>query len=271
MIRGMAVSNMAWPGGGEEAFPLLRELGFGGVELAPAKIVDGWPSSPARLGELRKRFEDEGFPIVALQGILFGLQGVELFHSDETRARLFDHLVTVARVAGTLGAGACVFGAPRARDPGSLTFEEALDRAASFFGALAPVFESEGTVLAIEANAPVYGCRFITRTVEAVRLVEQINHPGIRVQLDTGTIFLSDLDPAIIAEAAPWSVHCHISEPNLAPLGTSASDHRSIADRLRSSPYDGWIAVEMREVENWADALCGAAQLVGREYLAVTC
>ncbi len=96
----------------------------------------------------------------------------------------------VAGLAETLGAHACVFGAPRSRDPGLLSFEAARDMAVDFFSSVAPIFEFEGTCLTFEANDGSYGCRFITRTFEAIDLVRRVDRPGIRLQIDTGTIFL---------------------------------------------------------------------------------
>jgi sugar phosphate isomerase/epimerase len=265
----MAISNIVLPDGVSDpaACAVFSRMGYSGIEIAPGKSVPGWPVAPTQLSETRATIEGEGLRIVAMQGILFGISGVALFGAEGARARLRDHLAKVARVAGALGAGACVFGAPGVRDPGDLTPDAAFRIAADFFGYLAPLFAEEGTTLAFEANAPVYGCKFATTTREALDLVKAIDHPGVRLQIDTGTVFLNQEDPAVIVEAAPYASHFHVSEPQLVVLGSSGVDHGPIAAALGEAVYDGWISVEMKATGEWQDAAAGAAELISELYM----
>jgi sugar phosphate isomerase/epimerase len=267
MIRGAAISNIAWPSLAEtEALVLARQAGFTGIEIAPAKSVAGWPDRPRDVLDLRRRIEAEGLSVAALQAILFGMTGVELFGPEATRQRLFDHFVMLARVAGQLGASACVYGAPRMRDPGQLEAAPALDRAVGFFKSVAPVFAAEGTCLAFEANAEIYGCRFITHTREAIELVRRVDHPGVRLQIDTGTVLINGEDDGVIAESVPWAAHFHVSERDLAPPGTTGTRHESLAHALASTSYSGWVSIEMREVEDWRKALADSARFLETVY-----
>jgi D-psicose/D-tagatose/L-ribulose 3-epimerase len=268
-VRGIAISNIVLPDGVGDiaACAAFRRLGYGGIELAPGKSVTGWPVAPAGLAETRTRIEGEGLAVVALQAILFGITGVALFGPQEARARLYDHLAMVARFAGALGARACVFGAPGVRDPGDLAADAAFRIAADFFGGLAPAFEREGTTLAFEANAPAYGCKFGTTTREALELVRSVDHAGFRLQIDTGTIFLNQEDPDVIVEAAPYASHFHVSEPQLAVLGSSGVDHGPLAEALGVSAYQGWISAEMKANEHWEGAAAGAAELLSELYM----
>ncbi len=226
---------------------MFSRLGYSGIEVAPGKSVPGWPAAPAQLAETRAAIEGEGLRIVAMQGILFGITGVALFGAEEARARLRDHLAKVARVAGALGAGACVFGAPGVRDPGDSGAGCGVpDRGRLLRQAWRRCSPMRAPTLAFEANAPAYGCKFATTTREALALVKAIDHPGVRLQIDTGTIFLNQEDPAVIVEAAPYASHFHVSEPQLAVLGTSGVDHGPIASALGEAAYDGWISAEMK-------------------------
>lgn len=263
----VAISNIAWPTDHDhEAIALCARCGFTGIEIAPGKTFAGWPRDDPDIAGLKAIVADHGLSVVALQAILFGVEGVELFVSDETRARLARHLHKVANLAGSLGARACVYGAPRSRDPGQLPFEAARDIAVDFFASVAPVFEAEGTCLAFEANDGSYGCRFITMTAEAIDLVRRVARPGFRVQIDTGTVFLGNESAAIIAEAVSVAGHFHASEPHLRPLGSGNSDHRSVAAALRAAGYDHWISVEMRETDDWRENIQRAAELMATVY-----
>ena len=212
-----AVSNIAWPAeADEEALTLASRLGFSGIELAPAKVFGPLGEvSRTALTDYREALAARGLRIPALQAILFGVDDAHLFRSDAARECLLARLTRVAEVAGALEAGACVFGAPGLRDPGDLAQETALDIAAAFFARLAPRFADHGTTLAFEANPPIYDCRFVTRTREAMALVARVDTPGFGLQLDMGTVFANEEETETVVAAARACVHCHASEPRL--------------------------------------------------------
>lgn len=120
--------------------------------------------------------------------------------------------------------------------------------------------------LTFEANAANYGCKFVTHTDEAIALVKTVDRPGIRLQLDTGTIALNDEPESVIEAAAPLTGHFHSSEPDLVPVGSSRTDHRTLGRRLREAGYDGWRSVEMRACEDWQGAMRRAANVMAAAY-----
>jgi hypothetical protein len=133
-------------------------------------------------------------------------------------------------------AGACVaYSVPPARDPGDLSDAEAIEQAAAFFAAIAPNFAAEGASLAFEANPAAYGCRFVTRTAEAIALVARVAAPGFGLQIDTGTMMVNAEDPMLLAEAVPLAVHCHASAPQLGPVAPHAAAHANLAAGLRKA------------------------------------
>ncbi|MFC1458341.1 sugar phosphate isomerase/epimerase family protein [Microvirga arabica] len=266
--RQLSVSNLAWPADkDDEALDLVAGLGFDGVELAPGKVFGNLNLvSLDDVRAYRRQVEDRGLMIPALQGILFGVQGAHLFESSASRERMIAHLYRVAEVAEALNAKVCVFGAPSLRDPGALSAPEALNVAIEFLRTIAPEYASRGVELCFEANPPLYQCRFVTETEEAFELVEQVNAPGVAMQLDTGTIFINAEDPAVIGRVQHRIGHVHVSEPNLLPIGTGGVDHGPLADEVRNSTYSGWISIEMKLTGDWRSALREAYNLVGTLY-----
>jgi sugar phosphate isomerase/epimerase len=160
-----------------------------------------------------------------------------------------------------------VFGAPKLRDPGDLPAQEARAIAVDFFRRIGPAFAAEGATLAFEPNARQYACRFITTTAESIDLVEEIDTDGIGLQIDTGTLVLEHEDPQILIRAKRYAAHVHVSEPDLAPLGTSGVDHHPVAAALRASGYRGSLSIEMRAVAGWQAAIEQAVALVRETYL----
>jgi sugar phosphate isomerase/epimerase len=265
----LAVSNIAWPSDADEtALDVAAESGFTGVELAPAKTFGPWETIDLAL--IRRRaaaLAVRGMPVVALQGILFGMAGAKLFGDEMERAELARHLALVARIAGACGGVPCVFGAPAVRDPGDLPPDAAFEHAAGFFRAIAPRFADEGATLAFEANPAAYGCRFITHTSEAIALVQAVDRPGFTLQLDVGTMLMNDEPPALAGHAAPLAAHCHASAPHLAPVAGLAASHAPIAAALRASGYAGWVSVEMRATPGWKSALQQAGRAMREIWL----
>jgi sugar phosphate isomerase/epimerase len=267
MLEGFAVSNIAWPRSEfDRALRLMPELGVSGVEIAPRNVFDSWDVHDDAVRHLRRRIGDAGLVCPSLQGILFGVNEATLFGGADSRHALRAHLEKVARMAGLLGARACVFGAPKQRDVGALSTADAMAIAIEFFRSIAPIFESEGTAIAFEANAAYYGCNFTTTTAQAITFVHAVDRPGVRLQIDTGTILLEEEDPIVLRDAAPLCVHAHVSEPDLRAVGQSESDHRPLAATLKSSGYDGFLSIEMRCTDDWEGDLLHAAAFVRECY-----
>jgi len=259
------VTNLAWPATElDDALDLLRDLGCDAVEIAPFAVFQRWTDLADDARRLRTRIERRGLICSALQGILFNVPDASLFSSTQSRARLADHLTGVAELAGILGARACVLGAPRQRDPGDLPADEAWDIAIETLRRVGPAYAANGTALAFEANARRYACRFITTTREAIRLVAQVNAPGIGLQIDTGTVFLEHEHPSVLLDAIPLASHAHVSEEDLRPTG--GSDHAPIALALREGGYRGSLSVEMKAESDWRAAIRKAVAVTRAVY-----
>ena len=267
MTRPLGVSNLAWPPGAlDEALALLAAQGCAAVEIAPFAVFGRWDNLDEPATRLRARIESHGLACTAMQGLLFGAGDMALFGSQAQRANLEIHLERVANLAALLGARACVFGAPRQRDPGDLAPTAAWDIALAALRRIGPAFHAAGSSLAFEANAARYACRFVTTTAEAARLVEQAATPGIGLQIDTGTLFLEAEDPAILRQIAPLAVHAHVSEPDLQAVGAHGLDHAPIARALRDSGYAGSVSIEMKTFNPWAPAVAHAIAFVRHAY-----
>lgn len=109
-----------------------------------------------------------------------------------------------------------VFGSPKNRQRGEMSYAEAFDIAKEFFGEIAKVAHENGVVFCIEPNAPQYACDFVTTAREGADLVRAVNHPGLGLHLDTACMTLAGDDIAIsIRENADILSHFHVSSPML--------------------------------------------------------
>ena len=262
----ISVSNIAWPAELDaEAYALLAELGVAGIEIAPTRVWPGWEGiSAASVKALRDEIEGSGLRVSSMQSILFQKPELQLFGEGEEFA---DHLKYCAGLAAELGAGAGVFGAPKNRDRGTLSEEDAFARAVEVFGPIAEAYAAAGVALCLEANPVQYACNFVTHGREAARLVRAVGSAGLRLHLDTACAGMAGEDVGeLVRESAVILAHFHASEPMLGGFAEPSEAHVGAAAALREVGYGGWVAVEMRTQKDVLGALAQAAGFAVKTY-----
>lgn len=269
-MKGLAVSNIAWPAEQDEAVAReLVSLGVTGIEVAPTKL---WPDpahrTDAEIDECRKTWHDRGLEIVAAQALLFGQPDLTLFDGEATRAKTMDYLKRIVHVCARLGAGALVFGSPKSRLAKDCDRNEVFAEAVEFFRNLGELAASEGTAIVMEANPPEYGADFITKATEAVELVRAVDCPGFRLHLDTACMTLAKDSTSSVFDAGSSILrHFHVSEPQLAVIGTGGVDHQAFARELHKRQYEHWVSIEMREPQPFdVEALKKVVRFVNEVY-----
>ena len=104
-----------------------------------------------------------------------------------------------------------------------------------------------GTCFCFEPLGPA-DSDFINSVHDSIRIVEAVNHPALRVQLDAKALVENDevtLD--VFSAAAPYLTHFHANEPGLGVLGSSGTiPHQMLGDHLRKIKYDGYVSIEQR-------------------------
>jgi D-psicose/D-tagatose/L-ribulose 3-epimerase len=145
---------------------------------------------------------------------------------------------------------------------------EAWPIAIDFFRELGDTAAAADTQVVLEANPVEYGADFLTNTADALRLVRDIDHPGIALHIDTACMHMAGEQPEVIMkEAGPLFRHFHVSERNLGVVGSTSFPHEQFARALESVDYQGWISIEMRAPEPFSiDAIKHAVRLVRETY-----
>ncbi len=243
----LSISNIAWGKEQDEAvYRMMREHGFSGLEIAPTRIFEENPYD--RLAEAamwsRQLGEREGFCISSMQSIWFG-RGEKLFGSRQEREALFDYTKRAIDFAAAVHCGNLVFGCPKNRavpEGGSSA------PAADFFRELGEYAYERHTVLAMEANPPVYQTNYINTTAQALELVSRVDSKGFMVNLDVGTMLENGETACMLRGKTGYISHVHISEPGLRAVEQRAL-HEELAAVLRGEGYQGFVSVEMAKQE----------------------
>nr|WP_321985541.1 TIM barrel protein [uncultured Lichenicoccus sp.] len=270
-MRRLGVSNLAWSAGPDRqalALALLARHGAAGVEVAPTRIADWDALTPRRLLAFRAACQAEGLVVSSLQAIFYGCPDAALLGDVPAFDAMREQVRRVAGIAAMLGAGVAVFGAPRHRLRGAMTQPAGMALASDRLGLLAELAAAGGMVLAIEPVPAAYGADFLTHAQEVIDLVRRLDHPGVRVHLDTACVALAGDDPAsAILAAGPLLAHYHMAEPRLGGFAAPALDHAGAARALDAAGYAGWLVIEMLSDANGEepelDAIAAALACAG--------
>lgn len=258
----LAISNLAWPASDDDAaLARVRSAGAAGIEIAPTRIAPWDELHGGRLAEVRTRIEDAGLGVSSLQAIFFNVAEAQLLGDNRAFMAMSEHLKRVGAIAEALGAGVAVFGAPKNRIRGELQREPALALATERLARLGDCVAPHGLLLGIEPVPLAYGCDFLTQGAEVIELVRTIDHPSVRVHLDTGcALVASDSISELILSAGGMLAHFHASEPRLGPFAAPVSDHAAAAAALTRINYCGWISIEMLPAA--ADPIAAAREAI---------
>ena len=244
----LSVSNIAWAAHDDAlVYEYMRERGFSGLEIAPTRL---FPDAPYERAEEARRWKEElhrawGLSVCSMQSIWYG-RTERLFGSEEERQALKDYTKKAIDFAEALGCGNLVFGCPKNR---VLPADGEDGIALSFFRELGEYAAAHHTVLAVEANPPLYGTNFLNTTREALDFVERVGSAGCMLNLDLGTMIENGEMPDVLAGREELIHHVHISEPSLRPL-RERELHRQLAALLRGASYGGYVSIEVGRQED---------------------
>ncbi|MFM0324037.1 sugar phosphate isomerase/epimerase family protein [Caballeronia glebae] len=244
----IAISNIAWDVSEDQTMSaLLTRHGVDAIDIAPSKYFPKPAAATAEdMARVKGWWAERGIEITGMQSLLFGTTGLNLFGSLASQEAMLAQLEAVCRIGEGIGATRLVFGSPKNRDRSEFSDDEALKIAVPFFRRLGDIASRHGVFVCLEPNPPCYGANFMTTSEETLRVVEQVAHPAIRMQLDAGAMTINAEDAAAtLLACAPFIGHIHASEPGLVPIGDGPCDHAAIARNVRQQLPGHVVTIEM--------------------------
>ena len=262
----LAISNIAFGEDQQEALKRVSQCGVDGLVVAPTII---WPSLSEmanlsgqelkdrlgtlkwKAGEYRKKLGDFGLACVGLQSLTYGVgENAKIFGTEEEGRNLTEHLKRLTDLARSLGADSMSFGSPGLRNPGELSGEQAMERAAELFGRVVIAAHDNKTQIAFEPLSG-YGNKFVENLNQAGELANRIDHPGFGIHPDTAAMHGAGDMPEDLASL----IRNH--RDNVRGIDASAPELKRLSlapevpqggymDALRGANYDGWVSIEMR-------------------------
>jgi len=266
----LSISHIAWP---KEEEPLffrqVSKWGCTGIEIAPNRV---WPE-PIDTGtyerhSFKEKANNAGLEIVSLHALLFTRKDLGLFRGIEIETKLIAYLQELCRLAADLGAHVLVFGSPANRRRANISLDEAMERAATVFSKVGRVAGEEGVCMCIEPLGKSE-TDFITTGLEGLRLVEMTASPGFGLHLDAKSLSEEDGDyTETVRKTAGIARHFHVSEPDLAAIGSSKLvDHETMGKLLAEYGYNGYASIEMRTQPNHLNVIKNSIDLAKKWYI----
>lgn len=247
----LSISNIAWDKEtDDEVYDLMQRYGYSGLEIAPTRIFTLAPyNNLLRAAEWYTQLKSKwGFYISSMQSIWYGREE-NIFRSADEREKLRQYTQCAIDFAETIKCKNIVFGCPKNRNiPKGYEAEGDI----AFFRVLGDYAAAHGTVIGMEANPRVYGTNYINDTASAIRLIEQVDSEGFKLNLDVGTMIENGEAIDIVRNKSYLINHIHISEPQLRQI-VRRPLHREIAEILYKENYKGYVSIEMAKRSRIAD------------------
>lgn len=247
----LSISNIAWDKEiDNQVYALMQKYGYSGLEIAPTRVFSYVPyDSLTEAAEWYMQLKSEwGFCVSSMQSIWYG-RDENIFRSVDEREKLIQYTQRAIDFAETIKCKNIVFGCPKNRN-----IPEGCDPAGdiAFFRTIGDYAAVHGTVVGMEANPHIYGTNYINDTGAAIRLIEQVDSAGFKLNLDVGTMIENGEMIDIIRDKGYLINHVHISEPQLRQI-VKRPLHKEISEILHKVNFKGYVSIEMAKRSRIAD------------------
>lgn len=241
----LGISNLSFDiAESNKVYSLMKKYNFTGLELAPTKIFGNNPYSIDNelLLNFKTSIKKENFEIISMQSLLYGQNNLEVFNL-KTQQKLLDYLFASMDFAKKLNCPVLVFGSPKNR---IYTRDSYIEDALSFFTTIGDYALANNTKFCIEVNPKEYNTNFITSFNELLHFNKLINHPGLGLHIDLGSMILNKESFTTLERYVDNINHIHISLPYLNYItNTNISNFTKLNYILRE--YKNYISIEMKE------------------------
>jgi len=232
-----------------EVCSTASRLGYHGIEIAPFTLSPSADDITAeQRKEVRQIIQDHGLETVGLHWLFAGPTGLHMTTPDDTVwARTRDYLSCLLDLCSDLGGKVLVLGSPKQRSlVDRQTREGAWKRAVKLLGAVLDKAGDLDLTICLEPLSPVE-TDFINTVSEGMQMVQEINHPNLKIHLDVKAMSSEPTPvPDIIRSVRAEDIgHFHVNDPNLYGPGMGDVDYGPIAEAIRDIGWDRWLSVEV--------------------------
>lgn len=232
----------------EKVFNYIKSIGYEGLEIAPFTIADDVRTiSEEKIKEIVENSEKTQIEIIGTHWLLVKPEGLSISSPDKNlREKTSKYLCCLVDFTSKIGGKIMVFGSPKQRKINEgQTYREVKNYLKEVIMPVLEKCEEKSIYFCIEPLARSE-TNFINTAEEAIEIIEEINHPYLKLHLDVKA--MSDEGkpiPEIIKKGAKYLKHFHVNDKNLLGPGFGEIDYKPIIEQLKEIGYNGWLSVEV--------------------------
>jgi len=242
----------------EKVFDFIKEIGYEGIEIAPFTLGNSVDEIEENLiNKIRVLSEKLGIKIIGTHWLLAKPEGLSVSSKDKNiREKTTNYLSKLVNFTSKIGGEIMVFGSPKQRNiEKNQTYEEVKK---NFIECILPPLEiakEKGVYICIEPLAKSE-TNFINTAKQAIEIIEEINHPNLKLHLDVKAMCDEGKPiPEIISQSGKYLKHFHVNDRNLLGPGFGNVDHKPIIEALKKIKYNGWLSVEVFDFSPGAEII----------------
>ena len=233
----------------DDIFQYASELGYDGLEISPFTLGESvFDISPNERERIRQLAEKTKVAVVGIQWLLASPAGLYINHYDpKVRERTKNYLLELVRFCADIGGSIMVFGSPKQRQIlEQVTFADAWNYTKATFKECAEFAQTQGVTICIEPLSTEFPNNFIRTPAEAVKMIEEINHPNFKLIIDTLSCAGEIIDtPRALRKYKKYIAHVHVNDDNKSYPGRGGIVWPPIAEALKEINYQGYISTEI--------------------------
>ncbi|RNF33309.1 sugar phosphate isomerase/epimerase family protein [Paracoccus methylarcula] len=230
-----------------EQCAVTRELGYMGLELAPATLA----SAPHMLSkqerdEIRTVVTDAGLRITGLHWLLSGYPDLSITAPDK-QAETAGVLGDLVDLCADLGGDYLIHGSPgQRRRPDGMADDALTEHLAVFFKPVAERAETRGVTYCIEPLSTAE-TDVITTVAQGAALAEAVGSPAFRTMIDCSAA--GQMEPPVCGLIRKWVPgghigHIHANDTNRGAPGMGDDPFHEIVAALRETGWSTPVGVE---------------------------
>ena len=233
----------------EDMFQCVADLGYDAVEFAPFMLSESVVDiSQSERDSIRSTAEKANVAVAGLHWLLASPPGLHINHYDpEVRGKTKDYLMELVKFCKDIGGTVLVFGSPNQREIlEQVSYVNAWRYAIDTFAECSKYAQEQGVTICLEPLATEFPNNFIRTPAEAVKMIEEINHPNFKLLIDTFSSATETIDTAAaIRKYKKYLAHVHVNDDNKSWPGSGGINWGPIAEALKEINYQGYISTEV--------------------------
>lgn len=225
----------------------IKAAGYSGIEISPFTLADNVDQiAPVRRRELKDIMRSEGLEFAGMHWLLVTPPGLHVTTADKKiRDMSWEYVRKLVDLCADLGTGVMVFGSPKQRGSQGNTVAQALDNFKAGLASVAAHAGQRGCTILIEA-LPSKDTDAVNTMEQAVKMVQEINHPAIQTMFD----FHNTPDEMLPLEELVkkyfrYIRHVHVNEMDGRYPGTGSFDFLPVFQTLADLKYKRWVSLEV--------------------------